>query len=154
MKEVIMGYGDGSISVALPDGATVVEAGKTNTDPKGIDLVKAVRNALAKLTALISSSSGSITVPAPNFPPSFRFSATGSDNTTVLNLQTLLSRVEQRILTLRGERRSQLPKYCQMACPKMIGIKVFLKISCINTIHYIWYNYCSREGSCKNPLVR
>ncbi|MBU2647011.1 DUF2088 domain-containing protein [bacterium] len=48
MKEVSMDYGESSISVALPDTATVVEYGKTYTDPKGIDPAKAVHKALAK----------------------------------------------------------------------------------------------------------
>jgi nickel-dependent lactate racemase len=43
-----MDYGDGSIHVALPGTATIVEYGKSYTDPKGIDPERAVRSALAK----------------------------------------------------------------------------------------------------------
>ncbi len=48
MQEVTMDYGDGSIAVELPDTSTIVEYGKTYTDPEGIDPVEAVRKALAK----------------------------------------------------------------------------------------------------------
>lgn len=47
MQTVKMDYGDGLISIELPDSATVVEYGKTYTDPKGIDPREATRKALA-----------------------------------------------------------------------------------------------------------
>ena len=46
MQEVIMDYGDGNITVELPDSATVVEYGKTYVDPPGIDPVEATKKAL------------------------------------------------------------------------------------------------------------
>ena len=46
MKTVQMDYGDGLVSVDLPDSATVVEYGKTYTDPVGIDPREATREAL------------------------------------------------------------------------------------------------------------
>ena len=46
MKEVGLDYGDGSLSIGLPDTATIVEYGKTYTDPAGIDPAEAVRKAL------------------------------------------------------------------------------------------------------------
>lgn len=48
MKEVKMDYGEGLISVDLPNLTTVVEYGKTYVDPQGIDPEQAVRKALAK----------------------------------------------------------------------------------------------------------
>ena len=48
MQAVDMDFGDGSLSVELPETATIVEYGKTYTDPEGIDPHAAVHRALAK----------------------------------------------------------------------------------------------------------
>ena len=45
MKTVQMDYGDGLISVDLPDSSTIVEYGKTYSDPGGIDSRAATRKA-------------------------------------------------------------------------------------------------------------
>lgn len=47
MKNIHMDYGDALLPVDLPDNATVVEYGKTYTDPQGIDPEGAVRKALS-----------------------------------------------------------------------------------------------------------
>ena len=48
MKDVLLDYGDGKMPVELPDTATVVQYGKTYTDPPAVDPAEAVRNALKK----------------------------------------------------------------------------------------------------------
>ncbi|MHB1132619.1 MAG: lactate racemase domain-containing protein [Chloroflexota bacterium] len=47
MKQVTLEYGDGTMSVDLPDSATVVRYGETYTDPPAIDPWEATRKALA-----------------------------------------------------------------------------------------------------------
>lgn len=47
MQEIHLDYGDGKMSISLPDSATVVRFGKTYTDPPKIDPVEATRAALA-----------------------------------------------------------------------------------------------------------
>ena len=47
MQEVSLDYGDGLLSVELPDTAVVVEYGKTYKDPDGVDTSQAVKEAIA-----------------------------------------------------------------------------------------------------------
>jgi nickel-dependent lactate racemase len=46
MQQVDLDYGDGKMTVELPDSATIVRYGKTYTDPAAIDPVAATRHAL------------------------------------------------------------------------------------------------------------
>ena len=48
MQEIPLDYGDTTMPIALPDSATVVRYGHTNTDPPAIDPQEAIQTALDK----------------------------------------------------------------------------------------------------------
>ena len=48
MKEILLDYGDTKMGVSLPDSATIVEYGKTYSDPPAVDVRDAVLKALEK----------------------------------------------------------------------------------------------------------